>query len=98
MSRTPEQIRDTSIARFSELAADKFDAGQEEHGGILDQCVTFERLEGEGIDMWFYVQSLRVKVARTENDLRLRLDDHEVHLPPDHEADELIQNEDGDWV
>ena len=47
--------------RFKELARDKYDKGQEEHGGLLDETVTVEKLEEEAIDMWFYAQSLRVK-------------------------------------
>jgi len=47
--------------RFKELARPKYDKGQEEHGGLLDETVTVERLEEEILDLWFYAQSLRVK-------------------------------------
>jgi len=57
--RTPDEIRDASVARFNELAGNKFDAGQKEHGSCLDDTVTPEKLEEEVIDMWHYLQSLR---------------------------------------
>ena len=52
--------------RFKELARAKYDKGQEEHGGLLDETVTIEKLEEESIDLWFYAQSLRV---RHENEI-----------------------------
>ena len=61
MTRTPDEIREVGIARFKELARAKYDKGQAEHGGLLDETVTVEKLEEEAIDMWFYAQSLRVK-------------------------------------
>tara|TARA_R110002020_G_scaffold265840_8_gene480687 strand:+ start:3815 stop:4063 length:249 start_codon:yes stop_codon:yes gene_type:complete len=63
MSRTPDEIREVGIARFKFLARDKYDRGQKEHGGLLDETVTIEKLEEEAIDLWFYAQSLRVKHA-----------------------------------
>jgi len=63
MTRTPDEIREVGIARFKELARAKYDKGQAEHGGLLDETVTVEKLEEEAIDMWFYAQSLRVKHA-----------------------------------
>jgi len=36
----------------------------------LDETVTFDRLEEEIIDMWFYTQSLKVKVSLLEVSLR----------------------------
>lgn len=59
--RTPDEIREVGIMRFKELARPKYDKGQEEHGGLLDETVTVERLEEEILDLWFYAQSLRVK-------------------------------------
>jgi len=63
MTRTPDEIREVGIARFKFLARAKYDKGQAEHGGLLDETVTIERLEEESIDLWFYAQSLRVKHA-----------------------------------
>jgi len=60
--RTPAQIRDESIRRFNELAAMKFNAGQAEHKGCLDEEVTFEHIEEEIIDLYFYVQSMKKKI------------------------------------
>ena len=60
--RSPDEIRDESIKRFSELAAMKFNAGQAEHKGCLDENVTFQHMEEEIIDLWFYVQSLQKKL------------------------------------
>lgn len=61
MTRDPNEIREVGIARFKALSRPKYDAGQEEHGGLLDETVTIEKLEEEVIDLWFYTQSLRVK-------------------------------------
>ena len=63
MPRSRNQIRDEGIARFNELATPKYDKGQAEHGGLLDETVTFDKLEEEILDMWFYAQSLRQKAA-----------------------------------
>ena len=63
MSRTETEIREVGISRFKFLARDKYDRGQKEHGGLLDDTVTIEKLEEEAIDLWFYAQSLRVRHA-----------------------------------
>jgi len=60
--RTPAEIRNESIRRFNELAAMKFNAGQAEHKGCLDERVTFAHMEEEIIDLWFYVQSMKKKI------------------------------------
>ena len=60
--RTPAEIRDESIRRFNELAAMKFNAGQAEHKGCLDERVTFAHMEEEIIALWFYVQSMKKKI------------------------------------
>ena len=60
--RTPAEIRNESIRRFNELAAMKFNAGQAEHKGCLDERVTFSHMEEEIIDLWFYVQSMKKKI------------------------------------
>jgi|TARA_R110000824_G_scaffold137665_1_gene302233 hypothetical protein len=57
--RTPDKIRDASMERFNELAADKFDKGQKEHSSCLDDTVNFDSLEEELIDLWHYTQSLK---------------------------------------
>ena len=59
--RTPDEIREVSIMRFKELARPKYDIGQEEHGGLLDETVPIEKIEEEILDLWFYSQSLRVR-------------------------------------
>lgn len=70
-TRTPDEIRDASMARFNELAARKFDVGQDEHGSNLDETVSIERLEEEIIDMWHYSQSLRRKHQNELRDAKL---------------------------
>ncbi len=70
MSRSPDEIRDASVKRFNELAAMKFDAGQAEHKGCLDERVTFAHMEEEIIDLWFYVQSMKVKLDGSDQALR----------------------------
>tara|TARA_R100000808_G_scaffold2522_1_gene9915 strand:+ start:4282 stop:4503 length:222 start_codon:yes stop_codon:yes gene_type:complete len=66
-TRTPDEIRDDSIKRFNELAADKFDQGQKEHGTCLDDTVDFNKMEEEVLDLWFYLQSMKRK---TRNEIR----------------------------
>ena len=65
--RTSEEIKEQSMARFFDLAANKYDKGQEEHGGLLDETVTIEKVEEELIDGWFYIQSLRRKTKNEVN-------------------------------
>ena len=56
--RTPDQIRDESIKCFNQLAPAKYDLGQEEHGGLLDEREDIiNDLRGEAIDFWFYVET-----------------------------------------
>ena len=59
--RTPDEIRDDAISYFCEVAIPKFDAGQLEHGGSLDERVSAEDIEDEIIDLWMYVQSMKKK-------------------------------------
>lgn len=55
--RTPDQIRDEAIRAFVARARDKYNQGQLEHGGILDENVKWEDLEDEIIDHVFYFYS-----------------------------------------
>ena len=57
--RSPEEIREAGLERFNALYREKWDRGQEEHGGCLDKTVTIEKAEEECIDLWAYLQSLR---------------------------------------
>ena len=59
--KTPEGIRDQAIDRFNQLAGPKYDAGQLEHGGLLSETVTPEKMEEEGIDVFMYAQAWRIK-------------------------------------
>ena len=69
-NRTPDAIRAASLARFHELAADKFDKGQNEHGSCLDNTVNFDSLEEELIDLWHYTQSLKHQYNTRLNELQ----------------------------
>ena len=60
-TRTPDQIRDESMARFNQVAPVKYDVGQNEHGGHLDENVNFTDIEYEAVDFWHYIQSLKHK-------------------------------------
>ena len=71
--RTPERIRDTAISLFVDRATAKFNAGQEEHGGNLDERVTFKDIEDEIIDLWFYVQSKKRGYERKQVELKKAL-------------------------
>jgi len=58
------QFKRASIKLFNDKADIKYDKGQAEHGGYLPWDVTFKDLEDEIIDMWFYVQGMKCKVAK----------------------------------
>ncbi len=58
------EFKKASIKLFMDKADDKYNKGQEEHGGYLPFDVTFKDLEDEIIDMWFYVQAMKLKVAK----------------------------------
>ena len=58
---TPEGIRDFALERFQRLAKGKYDAGQEEHGGLITDRKLFDELEEEIIDMYFYLTAIRIK-------------------------------------
>ena len=58
---TPEGIRDQAMERFNQIAPAKYDAGQIEHGGLLSETVTPEKMEEEGIDVFMYAQAWRIK-------------------------------------
>ena len=64
-----EVLRDEAIARFTEKATSKFNAGIQEHnpngGNDLEDRATFADLEDEVIDLWFYVQGLKRRIHRT---------------------------------
>jgi hypothetical protein len=60
MSRTPDQIRDHAMKAFNQIAPHKYNTGQEEHGGILDErddIVT--ECRNEAVDLWFYLEAVR---------------------------------------
>ena len=64
---TPDEIRDIAVARFNEFAPKKYDRGQDEHGGVLSETVEIECLEEEIVDLWFYLQALKLKLSGTIN-------------------------------
>lgn len=69
--RTPNQIRDESIKCFNQLAPAKYNAGQEEHGGLLDEREdVINDLRGEAIDFWFYVET----AARQKEEMEERIE------------------------
>ena len=59
--QTPNGIRDFALMRFAQAAKDKYDAGQEEHGGLITDRKLFDEVEAEIIDQWFYLQAIRIK-------------------------------------
>jgi len=67
--RQPDVARDEDIAAFTVLAKSKYDKGQKAAGTLLDETVTFEALEEEILDMWFYSQSLKRKLADAEDEM-----------------------------
>ena len=61
---TPEEIAKKSVDRFNNLATAKFMAGQAEHGGNLVNKVRLENAEEEIIDLWHYIQALRLRLGK----------------------------------
>ena len=61
---TPEEIAKRSVDRFNELATAKYMAGQDEHGGCLVDKVDFTDLESEVLDLWHYIQALRLRLGK----------------------------------
>ena len=72
---TPNSFRDWSLSRFHTCAKEKYDKGQEEHGGKVFERVSIDEIEDEVIDMWHFLQALRVKLGIIERE------DHEVTEP-----------------
>ena len=58
------EFKDSAIRLFAQKASDKYDRGQEEHGGYLPFDVIFNDIEDEVMDMWFYIQALKLKLSR----------------------------------
>ena len=61
---TPEEIVKRSVDRFNKLATAKYMAGQDEHGGNLVNKVRLENAEEEIIDLWHYIQALRLRLGK----------------------------------
>ena len=57
-------FKNTAIGTFIASAGKKYDKGQAEHGGFLVDKVTFEDIQQELIDAWFYVCAMQAKVGR----------------------------------
>ena len=60
---TPEEIAKKSVDRFNDLATAKYMAGQDEHGGCLVDKVCLANMEEEIIDLWHYIQALRLRLG-----------------------------------
>jgi len=60
---TPEEIAKRSVDRFNELATAKYMAGQEEHGGCLVDKVCLAHMEEEVLDIWHYLQALKIRLG-----------------------------------
>ena len=60
----PEEIAKRSVDRFNDLATAKYMAGQAEHGGNLVNKVRLENSEEEIIDLWHYIQALRLRLGK----------------------------------
>jgi DNA/RNA-binding domain of Phe-tRNA-synthetase-like protein len=69
--RTSEQIRDDAVAEMPESFMEKYDKGQAEHGGNLDENVTWKDIEDEVKDLWFYTKSMRYKVEKEVDSLTI---------------------------
>ena len=60
------KIRSDAMDRFSSRVFHKYNKGQEEHGGLLTDRVCLDDLEDEIIDLWFYLQALKIKLKDHE--------------------------------
>ena len=60
----PEEIAKRSVDRFNELATAKYMAGQDEHGGCLVDKVDFTDLESEVLDLWHYLQAMKIRLGK----------------------------------
>ena len=58
------RIKQDALDAFASKAFQKYDAGQKEHGGLITERVSLEDLEDEIIDLWFYLQALKEKLAK----------------------------------
>jgi hypothetical protein len=72
--RGPAEIRESGLKRFNELYRAKWDKGQREHGGCLDETVTVESMEEEVLDFWGYLQSLKEKHRKEVESLKQQVD------------------------
>lgn len=63
---TPDEVRDHAIARFKAKAAEKYDKGQAEHGGLIVDRDLLNEIEDEAIDLVFYIFALRLNLQRAE--------------------------------
>ena len=61
------RIRDEALARFEMRAFEKYNAGQQEHGGLITARVTLEDLEDEIIDLWYYLQAFKEKLRKASD-------------------------------
>ncbi len=60
----PEEIAKKSVDRFNDLATAKYTASQAEHRGNLANKVRLENAEEEIIDLWHYIQALRLRLGK----------------------------------
>ena len=60
------RIRDDALDAFAVKAREKYDKGQKEHGGLLNERVCLDDLEDEIIDLWFYTRALREKISKLQ--------------------------------
>jgi hypothetical protein len=58
---TPNEIRDHALDLFRAHAADKYDRGQAEHGGLITDRELDKEIFHEAIDLVFYSAALSMK-------------------------------------
>ena len=97
---TPDGIRDASIDRFTQLAFNKYNVGQEEHGGVLSRTVTLNEMEDECIDLWHYCFAYRLKAERLDEEYereirrlkeQLEMLKHEIFRLENREGDKEVE-------
>ena len=67
MTKDQTKHMEASLERFQEMGAKKYKAGQKEHGGNLWQKPgMLDNMEEEVVDMWHYIQALRVQLEEQQ--------------------------------
>ena len=68
---TPNKIRDLGLKFFAKYAREKYDIGQEEHGGVLTDRDHLDEIMAEAVDLFWYAFAAKLKRIMTMAQLGL---------------------------